>query len=137
MRYSYSADKNYKKDCSDVKQHNQLVYVKFIHHFNVAKKVPVSGGITYEELAASTGVDRDALCRVLRFGIAFRIFQEPQPGTIAHSAASRLIAEEEAVADWVGANVDDMWPSAQRLVDALTKWPAADEPDQTVGDAPL
>ncbi|KAF7536866.1 hypothetical protein G7054_g4162 [Neopestalotiopsis clavispora] len=112
-------------------EHNQLIYLKLIHHFDIANKVPISGGIRYEELAASIGVNRDALCRILRFGIAFRVFQEPQPGTIAHSAASRQIAEDGAMADWVGANVDDMWPSAQKVVDALTKWPSADEPDQT------
>lgn len=112
-------------------EHNQLLYLKFIYHFDVAKKVPISGGITYEELAASVGVNCDALCRILRFGIAFRIFQEPQPGTIVHSAASKQIAEDGAMADWVGANVDDMWPSAQKVVDALRKWPSTDEPDQT------
>lgn len=49
-----------------------------------------------------------------------------------HSAASRQIAEDGAMADWVGANVDDMWPSAQKVVYALKQWPSADEPDQTV-----
>lgn len=51
---------------------------------------------------------------------------------IAHSAASRQIAEDSRVASWVGANVDDMWPAAEKVVDALEKWPLAAEANQTV-----
>lgn len=51
---------------------------------------------------------------------------------IAHSAASRQIAEDIRVASWVGANVDDMWPAAVKVVDALVKWPLAAEANQTV-----
>ncbi|KAI1761277.1 putative O-methyltransferase [Hypoxylon sp. FL1150] len=87
--------------------------------------------ITYEDLAASVGVDCATLRRILRFGIAFRVFAEPHPGVVAHSAASRQIAEDPSIADWVGANVDDMWPAAEKVVDALAKWPLAQEPNQT------
>ncbi|KAL7622165.1 hypothetical protein AAE478_007668 [Parahypoxylon ruwenzoriense] len=112
-------------------QHNQLLYLKFISHFDISHKVPLDGEITYADLAAAVGVDCAALCRILRLGIAYRVFREPRPGVIAHSAASRQIAEDANVADWVGANVDDMWPAAERVVDALAKWPLADDPNQT------
>ncbi|KAH8696533.1 putative O-methyltransferase [Talaromyces proteolyticus] len=110
--------------------HNSLVYLKFISHFDLANKVPVDGEITFTELAASIGVDYGALTRILRLSIAHRIFKEPRPGVVAHSAASREIAEDTRVASWVGANVDDMWPAAGRVVDALIKWPLATEPNQ-------
>lgn len=93
----------------------------------------MDGAITYEDLAASAGVDCATLRRILRFGIAFRVFAEPSPGVVAHSAASRQIAEDPNMADWVGANVDDMWPAAEKVVDALAKWPLVQEPNQTVG----
>ncbi|KAI0172756.1 putative O-methyltransferase [Hypoxylon sp. FL1284] len=112
-------------------QHNQLVYLKLISHFELSHKVPLDGEITYEDLAASAGVDCDTLRRILRFGIACRVFREPRPGVVAHSAASRQIAEDPHMADWVGANVDDMWPSAEKVVDALAKWPLVEEPNQT------
>lgn len=108
------------------------MYLKFISKFDIAKKVPVDGEISYEDLAASVGVDCAALRRILRMGIACRVFREPRPGVIAHSAASKQISENSNVADWVGANVDDMWPSAEKAVDALAKWPLAEEPSQTV-----
>ncbi|KAI1205456.1 putative O-methyltransferase [Annulohypoxylon truncatum] len=97
----------------------------------LAHEVPLDGEITYEDLAASAGVDCAALRRVLRFGIASRVFREPRPGVIVHSAPSKQIAEDPRMADWVGSNVDDMWPSAEKVVDALVKWPMADEPNET------
>ena len=103
-----------------------------ISHFDLARKVPVDGDITFTDLAADIGIDHAALARVLRLGIAHRIFREPRPGVLAHSAASRQIVDDQRVASWVGANVDEMWPAAERVVDALKKWPQAAEPNQTV-----
>jgi hypothetical protein len=57
---------------------------------------------------------------------------EHRPGFIAHSAASRQIADDACVASWVSAGVDEMWPAAVNMVPALEKWPEAAEPNQTV-----
>ncbi|KAI1302030.1 putative O-methyltransferase [Xylaria venustula] len=112
--------------------HSQLLYLKLISRFDIAKKVPINGEITYKDLAASVNVEEGALSRILRLGIAHRIFREPRPGVIAHSAASRQIADDPAMADWVSSCVEDMWPSAEMTVDALAKWPLAEEPNQTL-----
>jgi hypothetical protein len=109
-----------------------LVHLQLISRFDIAKKVPVHGETTFAALAASTGVDHGALCTILRHGIAYRIFKEPRPGVIAHSAASRQMVEDPRFASWIASNVDDMWPAAEKVVDALTKWPNAAEPNQTV-----
>ena len=111
-----------------------MVYLKLISQFNIAYKVPINGEISLTDLAASVGIDHSAFARGLRLGIAHRIFREPRPGVIAHSAASRQIAEDARVADWLGAHVDDMWPAAQKVVDALVKWPQAEEPNETAWD---
>ncbi|KAI1411891.1 putative O-methyltransferase [Hypoxylon sp. FL1857] len=111
--------------------HNQLLPMKFVSQFGIAKKVPLDGGIAYEELAASIGVDSSVVRRILRFAIAHRVFKQPDPGVVAHSAASRQVAEDPAMADWVSANVNEMWPSAEKTVEALVKWPLAEEPNQT------
>jgi len=92
----------------------------------------VDGEITFNRLATVIGMDEGAIARILRLGIAYRIFREPRYGVIAHSAASRQIADDACVADWIGASVDDMWPAAHKVVDALTKWPQAAEPTETV-----
>lgn len=90
------------------------------------------GETAFKDLAIDIGIDEGAVARILRLAIARRIFCEPRPGFIVHSAASRQIAEDTRVADWVGANVDEMWPAAEKLVDALERWPQAAEPNQTV-----
>jgi len=115
-------------------QHNLLVYLKLISHFSIADKVPVDGEVTFKELAETTGINQGAMTRILRLGIAHRIFCEPHPGVITHSAASRQIADDVRVASWVGAGVDDMWPAAEKVVHALEKWPQASEPNQTVSN---
>jgi hypothetical protein len=55
---------------------------------------------------------------------------------IAHSAASRQIADDPRIADWIGAYVDEMWPAAVKIVNALEEWPEASEPNQTVRRLP-
>lgn len=110
------------------------MYLKLITHFDLAHKVPVNGAITFTDLAGGVGINEVALRCILRLGIAHRIFQEPKPGVISHSAASRQIADDPRLASWVGSNVDDMWPAAERVVDALVRWPQLDEPNQTVRD---
>ncbi|KID63532.1 O-methyltransferase, family 2, partial [Metarhizium hybridum] len=111
--------------------HNQLVPLKLISQFDLANEIPANGEIPFGDLVAKIGVDCAALTRILRLGIAHRVFNEPRPGVITHSAVSKLIADDSSVADWLGANVDDMWPSAEKTVEALVKWPLATEPNQT------
>ncbi|USP77674.1 hypothetical protein yc1106_04948 [Curvularia clavata] len=112
-------------------QHNLLAHLKLISRYDIARKVPVGGEMTFKDLAASIGLNEGAVTRILRMGIAYRIFREPRPGVIAHSAASRQLADDTRAAGWVAANVDEMWPSAEKLVEALEKWPEASEPNQT------
>lgn len=113
-------------------QHNFLAHLKLISRYDIAHKVPMNGERTFKDLAAEIGIDEGALTRILRMGIAYRVFQEPRPGVIKHSAASRQIADDTRAAGWVAANVDEMWPAAEKLVDALEKWPEAAEPNHTV-----
>ena len=100
---------------TDLLQHNQLLPLKFISRFDIAKKVPVDGEANFADLATTSAVDQSTLSRILRLGIAYRVFREPRPGVIAHSAASRVIAEDPDVADFVGANADEMWPAADKV----------------------
>lgn len=88
--------------------------------------------MSFKDLASSIGLNEGAITRILRNGIAYHIFREPRPGFVAHSAASRQLADDTRAAGWVSANVDEMWPSAVKLLEALEKWPEASEPNQTV-----
>ena len=55
--------------------------------------------------------------------MAQRIFHEPEPGRVAHTHASALLAENAAVRDYVGTVCAEIWPAATKLADAVEKWP--------------
>ena len=64
------------------------------------------------------------------------IFQEPRPGVVAHTALSRLLAEDARLLQWVGANTEEMWPACVRAVDAMVRYPGSEEPNETVTSYP-
>ncbi len=63
--------------------------------------------------------------------MTYRIFVEVSPGVVAHTAGSKVLAEDGAMDDWVGFCVDDMWPAASRTISALERYPSASETTQT------
>lgn len=63
--------------------------------------MPLDASITLEELSAAVRVPVGYLTRIVRFGIANGLFIEPQPGVIAHSAASAALAENQHLSNIV------------------------------------
>lgn len=83
-----------------------------IYRFEIATKIPLQGDISYEELAKLCQVHEQDLRRILRFSMAFhRIFREPRKGFVAHTAASRQLAENPNLRDTLGMWYEDCWPS--------------------------
>lgn len=68
---------------------------------------------------------------MLRLAIAQYIFQEVRPGVIAHTAASRLLAEDELLHQWMAWKTDEGWSGALHSCDAMARWPDSGEPDET------
>ena len=60
------------------------------------------------------------------------IFSEPRKGFVAHTAASRVLAEDEQMVDWVGASTGELWQAAGQTVNAMVKFPGSQEPNETV-----
>lgn len=76
-----------------------------------------------------------------------RIFKEVSPGVVAHTAASKALANDDLLQDWVGFCVQDLWPVSTELVpclspanvfkaavatlEALTRFPGSQEDTQT------
>lgn len=105
-----------------------------IYSLDIPHKIPIDDpkGITYSELCQklSTPVNEYALTRILRAAIVNRIFKEPSPGRIAHSAASRLLATDDLIFDWLGAGVDVLLPRMY-LGRAMMKFPNMDEANRS------
>ena len=81
--------------------------------------------ITLEELQKKTSLDPINLARVLRHAMTSNIFCEPVHGTIAHTAASRVLAEDEALQSWVGFNSEDIFRAGGHVLEALQTYPEA------------
>lgn len=102
-----------------------VLALQIINNYGLAKLVPVDGTITLAELQSKTPLDPVNLARVIRMGITNGVFREPSPGTIAHTAASRVLAEDANLQAWVGFNSEDIFPAAAHVLQALKAYPAA------------
>ena len=63
--------------------------------------------------------------------IATYVFREPRKGIIAHTAISKLLAEDPLVHQGVGIVCDEAWPSGSPTIDAKLNWPNSQVPHQT------
>lgn len=61
----------------------------------------------------------------MRHAMTNRIFCEPTPGTIAHTALSRCLAEDAALQDWIGFNSEDIFPASANVLKSLQEYPEA------------
>lgn len=93
-------------------QQNVLLPQQAITRFGLARNLPVGQETTFAEMAELSGQTASNIRKVVRAGISQRIFREPRPGVIIHSAASRLLAEDPGVHDYVATVSDELWSAA-------------------------
>ena len=87
-----------------------------IYRFGLTTAFPVDRKeATYAELAMATGLSEDQVQRFLRYAMTFRIFQEPRKGVVAHTAASKLIADDPFMRQWIGMVSEDLWPAISKV----------------------
>jgi hypothetical protein len=75
-----------------------------------AKSFPVGETATYTQISEKVGLDELNLRRLLRHAMTNRIFKEVSPGVVAHTAASKILAQDQAMEDWVGFCTEDLFP---------------------------
>ncbi|KAJ2903350.1 O-methyltransferase [Zalerion maritima] len=107
------------------------VSLQIIYSYGLALLVPKEGTISLEELASKTTLDRTNLARVLRYAMTSGVFCEPIPGHIGHTSASAALMEDKALADWIGFNSEDIFPSSAHVLKALRAYPEATSLVQT------
>ncbi|KAL2756633.1 hypothetical protein ACRALDRAFT_1080807 [Sodiomyces alcalophilus JCM 7366] len=110
--------------------HVNNVSMQAISRHNIASIVPAGGQISFAEIAKQTGLDESALTRILRHAMTMRIFREPEPGMVAHTKVSKMLALPH-VNDWQYTGSHEMWPAAAKTIDAMHKWPSSEEPNET------
>ncbi|QSZ37149.1 hypothetical protein DSL72_009243 [Monilinia vaccinii-corymbosi] len=108
-----------------------VLSLRAIYHYNIAKVIPLGGTATFEEIAQKVGLDVINVRRFMRHAMSNRIFQEVKPEVVSHTAASKMLAEDQSMMDWVGTWVEEGLQAADKTIEALTKYPSASEPTQT------
>lgn len=103
-----------------------------ISRFKIASSFPVHSKATFAQISEACGLNEPDVRRLLRHAMTKHIFREPRKGVVVHTAASRLLAEDEQILDWVGASTDELWQAAAQTVNAMVKYPESQEPNETV-----
>ncbi|KAH8751348.1 putative Sterigmatocystin 8-O-methyltransferase [Diaporthe sp. PMI_573] len=95
--------------------HNNPTCMLAIATFNIASVVPGNGMISFREIAQQTPMTEEMTTRLLRHAMTMRIFQEPQPGMVAHTSASKVLTNPGANA-WLQSGTEEMWPAATKAM---------------------
>ncbi|KAG5754346.1 hypothetical protein H9Q69_011785 [Fusarium xylarioides] len=99
--------------------------LQILTSYGIPNLVPLEGSIALAELQSKTGLDRINLARALRHAMTNKIFQESTPGFIAHTAASKMLAQDASLQAWVGLNGEDFLPAGAHTLEALRADPEA------------
>ncbi|RDL40163.1 S-adenosyl-L-methionine-dependent methyltransferase [Venustampulla echinocandica] len=102
-----------------------------VYEFKIAENVPLSGSISYQELAEKVNVPLLKLRPLIRHAMTNHIFQEPVKGYVGHTRTSRLLVEDKPLHAWVAFYCEDLWVSMTNVVKSMKKWPGSQEPNQT------
>ncbi|KAJ8113015.1 hypothetical protein ONZ43_g5254 [Nemania bipapillata] len=90
--------------------------LQVISRYDIARKVPIQGTISFAELAEATDLHVNDLRRIMRYAMSFhRLFTEPQEGFVAHSAGSKKLATDDTARAGLAQSMDEFYGSYARV----------------------
>lgn len=116
------------KDCC---QYTDILVLRAIYMLKLPQQVPTEGSTTYTQIAQSVNVDETILRRFFHYAISIHLFEEPEPGCIAHTPISRLLCINSLAFDSLGMTLGELVPASQEVLVALERHPQATEPTET------
>ncbi|KAF8242762.1 S-adenosyl-L-methionine-dependent methyltransferase, partial [Wilcoxina mikolae CBS 423.85] len=102
-----------------------------INHFSIPKAVPVDGEASFAEIAASTGLSEDFVTRIIRYAMTSRIFEEPRPGYVAHTAYSCALLENKLFRGMISHHANEVFECTVKFIKAVDKYGDSGEPNET------
>jgi hypothetical protein len=96
-----------------------------IYRFKIASHVPKESHISFADLANKCGLLEHDLRRVIRYAaIHHRVFSEPENGFVAHTAASKLLVENDMIVNLMGLTFAECWPAHARvsILNVMVEW---------------
>ncbi|KAA8568576.1 hypothetical protein MFRU_012g01210 [Monilinia fructicola] len=103
----------------------------FIYAYDMANTFPVDEEATYEQISEKCGLNVVDTRRVLGYAMTNHMFKEVRPGVVAHTAASKLLATNPLIKDYVGIASEERFQAAAHTVEALQTYGIAKEPNET------
>ena len=85
-----------------------------MYHYEVSSKFPPDAQASYQQLATACGVNEVDLRRLLRHAMTNHIFQEVD-GKVEHTAATRILRENEKLRNVIGIMTEEMFQGASRV----------------------
>ncbi|KAF2470381.1 S-adenosyl-L-methionine-dependent methyltransferase [Lindgomyces ingoldianus] len=116
-------------ECSG--QQYLLLCIQYLYRHRIAYAVPVDGEKTFAEIAEACSLNEKDLTRFLRVAISQHVFKEVRKGSVAHTAASKMLLNNPMLEAWTLNIAQEFWPALSRAVDAAEKWPGSEEPNET------
>ena len=86
-----------------------------IHRFGIAFSFPVGETATFAQISKKCGRAESELRRVLRLGMTYHLFREPEPGVVAHTAATKALVERPLMNAWIGMWIEEMGITLARV----------------------
>ncbi|KAL8744572.1 MAG: hypothetical protein Q9184_007984 [Pyrenodesmia sp. 2 TL-2023] len=111
--------------------HDELISMQAVSRFKMASSFPIKEETSFAHIANTCDLPEPIVRRLVRYAMTKHIFHEPRKGVVTHSAASRLLAEDHQMNDWVAASTDELWQAASQTLNALVKYNASQEPHET------
>jgi hypothetical protein len=71
--------------------------------------------IPFEELSFRCGLNLIDLKRVLRLAMTRHVFVEPKAGFVSHTAATRLLREDERIGSFSGIIAEERFPASAKV----------------------
>lgn len=103
-----------------------------VSKWDIAAKIPLGGEVSFADLAQKCEVHETDIRRILRYVMTFhRLFCEPRPGYVAHSLASRVLAEEPLLRQGLWLLGEDSYHSSAYITQAMDKFKDNQEPNNT------
>ena len=87
-----------------------------VYHFKIADHVPLNSRASFEDVAEKCGLALRDFKMVVRYAMTNFIFCEPNPGFIAHTAASRLLVDNKLIRASMAMSTDDIFPSIFKVI---------------------
>lgn len=90
--------------------------LQFIYAYDMVNTFPINGEATYEQISEKCGLNVIDTRRILGYAMTNHIFKEVRPGVVAHTAASKLLASDPLLTDYVGIVTEERFQAAAHVI---------------------